>query len=210
MADTEFGPDRDDTGGVQLLVAAVVVALDVVHVDGLGDAGDLIEVANPGKLNMASPGSGDWAPYGERAVQAHIRHHLGSRTLSRLGADAERLHRRSGTTRLRRNCLLDRTHQGRSASRAGRGPRGARRGAAGRPGGRRIRAGLRGGRDAGPSARPATRRPRSSTCLTGRSTPASPIPGSGRGLRISATRRSRSRPPNTPSCSRMKPRNGGR
>jgi hypothetical protein len=29
MADTEFGPDRDDTGGVQLLVAAVVVALDV-------------------------------------------------------------------------------------------------------------------------------------------------------------------------------------
>jgi tripartite-type tricarboxylate transporter receptor subunit TctC len=95
MADTEFGPDRDDTGGVQLLVAAVVVALDVVHVDGLGDAGDLIEVANPGKLNMASPGSGDWAPYGERAVQAHIRHHHGSRTLSRLGADAERLHRRS-------------------------------------------------------------------------------------------------------------------
>ncbi|HEY2684260.1 MAG TPA: hypothetical protein VGI93_12165 [Steroidobacteraceae bacterium] len=45
MADTEFRPDRDDTGGVQLLVAAVVVALDVVHVDGLGDAGDLIEVA---------------------------------------------------------------------------------------------------------------------------------------------------------------------
>ena len=36
------GPDRDDTGGVQLLVAAIVVALDVVHVDGLGDAGDLI------------------------------------------------------------------------------------------------------------------------------------------------------------------------
>jgi hypothetical protein len=27
MADTEFGPDRDDTGGVQLLVAAVVVRL---------------------------------------------------------------------------------------------------------------------------------------------------------------------------------------
>ena len=43
--EVEFGPDRDDTGGVQLLVAAVVVALDVVHVDGLGDAGDLIEVA---------------------------------------------------------------------------------------------------------------------------------------------------------------------
>jgi hypothetical protein len=43
--EVEFGPNRDDTGGVQLLVAAVVVALDVVHVDGLGDAGDLIEVA---------------------------------------------------------------------------------------------------------------------------------------------------------------------
>jgi len=38
-------PDRDDIGGVPLLVAAIVVALDVVHVDGLGDAGDLIEVA---------------------------------------------------------------------------------------------------------------------------------------------------------------------
>ena len=56
MADTEFGPDRDDTGGVQLLVAAVVVALDVVHVDGLGDAGDLIEVAEEiGVVDDAPP-----------------------------------------------------------------------------------------------------------------------------------------------------------
>jgi len=56
MADTEFGPDRDDTGGVQLLVAAIVVALDVVHVDGLGDAGDLIEVAEEiGVVDDAPP-----------------------------------------------------------------------------------------------------------------------------------------------------------
>ena len=47
------GPDRDDTGGG---VAAIVVALDVVHVDGLGDAGDLIEVAEEiGVVDHASP-----------------------------------------------------------------------------------------------------------------------------------------------------------
>jgi hypothetical protein len=39
-----------------LLVAAIVVALDVVHVDGLGDAGDLIEVAEEiGVVDDAPP-----------------------------------------------------------------------------------------------------------------------------------------------------------
>ena len=46
MADTEFGPDRDDTRwGSVACGCHSVVALDVVHVDGFGDARDLIEVA---------------------------------------------------------------------------------------------------------------------------------------------------------------------
>jgi hypothetical protein len=38
--------ERDDAGRVHPLLAAVVVALDVVHVDGLGHARPLIEIAH--------------------------------------------------------------------------------------------------------------------------------------------------------------------
>src|SRR5262245_11592867 len=67
-------------------------------------------------------------------------------------------------------------------------------------------------RRAGPRAlaRRATRPSRSSTGSIARSTPASPIPGLGRGLPTSATRRLRSRRPNTASSSPRKPRNGPR
>ena len=83
---------------------------------------------------------------------------------------------------------VDRVHQGRQAARAGGDHRDALGGAAGHPDRGRVRAGLRGERVGMASARPRTRPPRSSTSSTRRSTRASPIPRSRRGLPIWAAR----------------------
>src|SRR5690606_3342473 len=41
----ELRPERHDAGGIDRAVALVVVALDVLEVDGVGDAGNLVELA---------------------------------------------------------------------------------------------------------------------------------------------------------------------
>ena len=126
------------------------------------------------------------------------------------GARAHRSARRTGAGHVRHHACVDRAHQGRQAARAGGDHRDALGGAAGHPDRGRFRAGLRGERVVSASARPRTRRPRSSTSSTRRSTPASPIPRSRRGLPTSAARCLRARPPTSASSSPTKPRSGPR
>ena len=109
-----------------------------------------------------------------------------ARALSRRGAGAHRSDRRAGADHVPRHCRSDRAHQGRQAARARGDHRDALGGAARtfRPWANSCRATRRAHGMA--SARPRTRLPRSSRSSTRRSTPASPIRRSRRGLPISA------------------------
>ena len=73
--------------------------------------------ANPGKINMASPGTAP-RPCGRRTVQDDGRRRHGARALSRRGACADRSARRTGAGHVRRSAGIDRAHQGRQAARA--------------------------------------------------------------------------------------------
>ena len=98
--------------------------------------------ANPGKINMASAGTGSRDPSRRRVVQDDGRRRHGSRALSRRRARAHRSARRTGAGHVRHHCLVDRVHQGRQAARARGDHRDALGRAAGHPDRGRVRAGL--------------------------------------------------------------------
>ena len=180
---------------------------------GSGQDGSRVHRLCQGQSGQDQHGVGrqrDRAPCGRRAVQDDGRRRHGSRALSRRGARADRSARRTGAGHVRRHARVDRVHQGRQAARAGGDHRDALGGAAGHPDRGRFRAGLRGERVGTASARPRTRPPRSSTSSTRRSTRASPIPRSRRGLPTWAARCLRARPPTSASSSPTKPRSGAR
>jgi hypothetical protein len=72
-------------------------------------------------------------PRGRRAVQDDGRRRHGSRALSRRGAGTDRSARRTGTSHVSTNTVVDRVHPGRQAARARGDDRDALGGAAGRP-----------------------------------------------------------------------------
>ena len=138
--------------------------------------------ANPGKINMASPGIGTSLHLSGELFKMMTGVDMHTRALSRLGARAHRPPRRTGAGRFRQPAaLVHRAHQGRQAARAGGDDarRARRRCRTCRPWAISCRATRRALGSA--SARPRTRRPRSSTSSTRRSMPASPIPRSRRG-----------------------------
>ena len=61
--------------------------------------------ANPGKINMASPGNGTPRPCERRAVQDDDRRRNGSRAVSRRGRRGERLARRTSASLVRHHVL---------------------------------------------------------------------------------------------------------
>src|SRR5262249_9228126 len=65
--------------------------------------------ANPGKVNMASAGTG--TPPGRRAVQSDGQRRHGACGLSRRRARAHRSHRRAGAGHVCRHPCIDRVHQ---------------------------------------------------------------------------------------------------
>ena len=166
--------------------------------------------ANPGKINMASAGNGTARHIAGELFKMMAGVNMVHVPYRGASARTDRSARRTGAGLLRHHVTADRVHQGRQAARAGGDDRDALGGAAGHPDRGRVRAGLRGERVGTASARPRTRPPRSSTSSTRRSTPASPIPRSRRGLPTWAARCLRARPPTSASSSPTKPRSGAR
>ena len=152
---------------------------------GSGQDGSRVHCLRQGQSRQDQHGVGrqrNHAACRRRAVQDDGRRRHGSRAVSRRGARAHRSARRAGAGYVRHHVILDRVHQSRQAARAGGDHRDALGGAAGRPDRGRIRAGLRGERLVWRRRAEEHADRRSSTSSTRRSTPASPIPRSRRGL----------------------------
>ena len=132
--------------------------------------------ANPGKITMASPGTGSWPPHCGRAVQDDGRRRHGARAVSRRWASPHRSARRASAGDVCLHAVLGRIHQDRQAACArGAPPRRARRRCrTSRPWANSCRATRRAVGSG--SARPRTRPPKSSTSSTRKSTRPSPIP----------------------------------
>jgi tripartite-type tricarboxylate transporter receptor subunit TctC len=64
--------------------------------------------ANPGKINMASPGIGSTPPCQRRAVQGDDRHQYGARSVSQRGGGDDRLAERTSPTLLRHHGIVAR------------------------------------------------------------------------------------------------------
>ena len=99
--------------------------------------------ANPGKINMASPGIGSTPPCQRRAVQGDDRHQYGARSVSQRGGGDDRPAERTSPTLLRHHSIVARICQNRQTARAGGDHRAALECIAGHSGRRRIRTGLR-------------------------------------------------------------------
>ena len=74
--------------------------------------------ANPGKVNLATPGLANRTRSRRRASQDDDRRQHGRRALSRLAGGADRSHRRAGAIGVRRGAYVDRTRKERPATRA--------------------------------------------------------------------------------------------
>ena len=133
--------------------------------------------ANPGKINMASAGSGTADPCRRRVVQDDDRRRHGPRAVSRRGTCADRSARRAGAGRCSTPCRRPSSYirAGKLRALAVTDARRVRRHCrTSRPWANSCRATRRAVGSA--SARPGTRQPRSSTSSTRRSMPPSPIP----------------------------------
>ena len=89
--------------------------------------------ANPGKINLASAGTGTTPTCRRRTVQDDGRRRHGPRALSRRGAGADRPARRASAGDVRLRARVNRVHQSRQAARAGGDDCDAFGGVAGRP-----------------------------------------------------------------------------
>src|SRR5262245_50513859 len=98
--------------------------------------------ANPGKINVESTGAGTSNHLAGELFKVNDWRRLGSYSVPRQRARANRSSRRSGAGRFRHHARLDRVHQGRQIARASGGHAGTFGSAAGHSDHERIRSGL--------------------------------------------------------------------
>ena len=166
--------------------------------------------ANPGKINMASGGTGSPLTCRRRTVQDDGRGRHDPRALSRRGAGASRSDQRPGAGHVRRHARVDRLYQSRQAARARRDHAPKRSEVL--PDVPALGEFLPGFEASGwyGIGAPKARRARSSTGSTGDQCGARRSEDAGAPRRSRHARRSAARPPTSASSSPTKPRSGPR